>query len=263
MIYGHRGARGEFPENTLEGIKSAIKLPIDGIEIDVVVTKDKQLIVSHNAYADHQFSLDPCGNEIEKSDRSHNFFKMDYSDILKYDVGLKKHPDFLSQTNYSAQVPLLSDVFDLLNDKVLPSFKLFFEVKSEQHHVGEYYPEAKDYAALLAGFLKENHFKGDLIVKSFDPLFLNEFYLLTQKKYKIGFLVDLNHPVTLELKRLSFSPEYYNPEFLYVDKNMVEELHGRNIKLVTWTVNDKKDYEKMIDLNVDGIISDYPSKFFR
>tara|TARA_B100000809_G_C14975768_1_gene472628 strand:- start:179 stop:835 length:657 start_codon:yes stop_codon:yes gene_type:complete len=217
--------------------------------------------VSHNPFAHPFFCLDAKGKEIEANDDNHNFFKMDHSKIQSYDVGLKKHPEFLDQKKYPAKIPLLSEVFDLLNNEVTTSFSLFLEIKSDQNRVGEFYPKAEEYAMLVDSFLNENEFKGQLIVKSFDHLFLNEFYRLSKNKYRLGLLVDNQYSVRENLSQLDFVPAYYNPEYIHVTKQMVEELHHREIQLVTWTVNEIVDYEQMIYLNVDGIISDHPMRF--
>jgi glycerophosphoryl diester phosphodiesterase len=260
MIYGHRGARGLFPENTLEGIKAILKLPIDGIEIDVVVNGDSELIVSHNPFAHNHFSLDEKKHEVDTAS-NHNFFKMNSSKVKSYDVGTKRHPFFLKQEKFPAKIPFLSEVFEFLNRSVAVNFVLFLEIKSDQKTVGEYYPEAGEYALIVSKFLAKNRFKGQLIVKSFDPFFLNEFYRLTRDKYRLGYLVDNAYSLSVNLSKLDFVPSYYNPEFSLISENLVLEAHQHNIQIVGWTVNELSDYKRLMKMKIDGIITDYPNRF--
>ena len=260
-VYGHRGARGLFPENTLEGIEAVVATGIDGIEIDVVVSGDKQLIVSHNPYAHYHICLDSSGNQLEKGEDNvkHRFYKMNYSQILSYDVGVKTHPEFLEQKKLKARIPLLADVFDSINAKVNTQFPLFLEGKFDQEMEGVLFPDLEDYALILKEFLDENEFNAQLVIKSFNINFMNTFYRLTGNRYKLGILVENNISVKDNLSQLDFVPLYYNPECKFVNIELINELHQRKIKLVTWTVNDPIEYQTLLDLDVDGVISDYPT----
>ena len=261
-IYGHRGARGLFPENTLEGIESTLLLPVDGIEIDIVVSKDNQLIVSHNPFAEHQFCLDPKGNEIKQEDElSHNFHQMNYEDILRYDVGSKVVPRFLYQEKFQVKIPLLSKVFELLNQKTTADFTFFLEVKSEEKMYGEYYPYPEEYAQLVFDFLEKNKIEGQLIVKSFDPKFMNAFHKIAGKKYSLGLLVENKLSLEENLNRLEFVPEFYNPDFCLVTARLSTELQEKGIKLVSWTINEEEEIEQIRKVGGYGIITDYPNKF--
>lgn len=261
-IYGHRGARGLFPENTLKGFKELLQLPVQGFELDIVVTQDKELIVSHNPFAHHDISLTPQGKEIkEEEERSHNFYEMRYEQVRQYDVGTKKYSDFPEQNNCKSEIPLLSQVFELMNEYVDESFVLFLEVKLDEKYSGKFYPYPEEYAVLLANFLDENDFKGKLVIKSFNPNFLNSFYSIKGLKHDLGLLVENDKSIKENLNNLHFKPAYYNLQYRFLAKGIVDELHQENMKLVTWTVNEKSAFKKSIELGVDGIITDYPNNF--
>ncbi len=261
-IYGHRGARGLFPENTLEGIEETLSLPVDGIEIDIVVSKDEQLIVSHNSFAEHNFCLDPQGKEIKEEDeKGHNFYQMDYKEICTYDVGSKIPNRFPKQKKFKASIPLLTAVFEVLNKKTTADFTFFLEVKSGEGTYGEFYPYPEKYAQLVADFLDSHQIKGKLIVKSFDAEFMNAFYKLTGNKYPLGLLVENKLTLEENLKRLAFVPAYYNPDFCLVTAKLADDLHKKGIQLVSWTINETKELEEMEIMRGDGIITDYPNRF--
>ncbi|HSZ26331.1 MAG TPA: glycerophosphodiester phosphodiesterase family protein, partial [Cytophagaceae bacterium] len=95
---GHRGCRGIYPENTLEGFRRAIDLGINSLELDVVVSKDRQLVVSHEPYMNPEICLKPDGSEITPSEeKQYNLYTMTYEEIKKFDCGLKIHPRFPNQ----------------------------------------------------------------------------------------------------------------------------------------------------------------------
>src|SRR5687768_16252624 len=100
-IEGHRGARGYVPENTIESFKKALDLGADTIELDVVISKDRKVVISHEPWFSHVISTDPKGQKIEKDkEKEHNIFLMNYSEIKKYDVGS------IGNVGYPEQKPL-------------------------------------------------------------------------------------------------------------------------------------------------------------
>lgn len=256
-IYGHRGARGLFPENTLEGIKAVLKLPIKGIELDVVVSKEHHLLVSHNPFAHAAFCLDKNGKEISPNDNLNNFHLLNYDEIKLFDVGIKTHPNFPLQQKINTNIPLLAEAFTLLNATIQPDFTLFLEIKCDS---SAYYPQTKQYVDLLLHFLSNHPFKGQLIIKSFDVSFMNSFHSKAKGNYQLGLLVENKNSVDDNLGLLTFKPDYYNPAYNLVNNKLVDKLHQQAIKIVTWTVNEPTDYKKMIQFGVDGVITDYPNK---
>ena len=98
---GHRGARGLMPENTIPAMKRAIDEGVDVLEVDVQISRDKQVVISHDPYVNRTFSLMPDGSEIPESDaRKYVLHQMDYADIRKFDVGSKPHPEFAQQKKF-------------------------------------------------------------------------------------------------------------------------------------------------------------------
>ena len=95
-IFGHRGCRGMLPENSIEGFQKAINLGADGIEFDVVVNKDKQIVISHAPYMEQKYCLLPDGGRI-KREKEFNLFQMTQIEIEQFDSGSKYHPNFPEQ----------------------------------------------------------------------------------------------------------------------------------------------------------------------
>ena len=98
---GHRGCRGLFPENTLTGFREAIRLGVNTLELDIAVSKDLQLVVSHEPYMHPDFCLKPNGQPLlESESRTFNFFNMEYEEIKQFDCGSKIHPRFPAQNHF-------------------------------------------------------------------------------------------------------------------------------------------------------------------
>src|ERR1700722_10115930 len=131
-IYGHRGARGLFPENTLEGFRYAAGLGIYGIEMDVVISADKKVVVSHEPWMNPKTCTKPDNSKINFLRRK-NLYRMDYETIKQYDCGLRGNIGFPEQKKMAAYKPLLGEVIqkteDFLNNKGLPKVVYNIEIK--------------------------------------------------------------------------------------------------------------------------------------
>lgn len=108
---GHRGARGVYPENTWAAFKYAIDQNMSTLELDVVITKDEEVVLSHEPFLNHKICLDTAGNPIsEEEEKKWNIYKMTYEDLQKCDCGSIGNPDFPHQKQDSSPKPLLYDI---------------------------------------------------------------------------------------------------------------------------------------------------------
>ncbi|MEO9022139.1 MAG: glycerophosphodiester phosphodiesterase family protein, partial [Ginsengibacter sp.] len=108
----HRGGRGLMPENTIASEKNAINYDCT-MEMDLQMSKDKKIVVSHDAYFSSDFCLTPEGNTMTKQEGlSRLIYNMPYDSVAKYDVGIKPHPAFPRQEKIHAIKPLLSVLID-------------------------------------------------------------------------------------------------------------------------------------------------------
>ena len=99
-IQGHRGCRGLLPENTIPAFLKAIELGATTLELDVVISKDKQVVVSHDPYLSHMICLNAKGEAIsEEEEKEYNLYKMSYAEIAQCDCGSQPHPGFPEQEN--------------------------------------------------------------------------------------------------------------------------------------------------------------------
>lgn len=262
-IHGHRGARGLYPENTVKGFIEAVKLGVDAIELDVVISKDEQVVVSHEEWMNDLFCLTPHGTAIKPNPKyDYNLYDMTYDEIMEYDCGSKQHPDFPNQKTEKAYKPLLSEVINEVENYItqhqLKPITYNIEIKSEEVHYALFQPRPKKLVELVLNTLKSFDLQNRLMIQSFDITVLKTIYHL-RKNIPLGVLVETKDDYHTIISRLGFKPEYYNPEYVLVNPKMLEFMKQRDIKVIPWTVNNTKDMQKLITMGVDGLITDYPN----
>ena len=262
---GHRGCRGLFPENTINGFIESLKLGVNAIELDIVVSKDSKLVVSHEPYMNHEICLLPSGNKIQKSEElNYNLFQMTYHEIKTFDCGSKPHPRFPQQHHEPAYKPLLSEVIEAIEDYCtknnLPPILYDIELKSEKEVYNSFQPEPAVFAEMVAQFIQSSSISNRTIIRSFDPnplKYLHQHFPILP----LAYIVENNLSVEENLNELGFVPFMYSPDYRLVSKSDMQFLKEKNCLVVPWTVNTLDEMNNLIQLGVDGIITDYPNLF--
>lgn len=264
---GHRGCRGLMPENTIPAMLHAIDLGVTTLETDAVITKDKQVVLSHEPFFNHEISTKPDGGPVtEAEEKNLNIYQMPYAEVKRYDVGLKKHPRFPDQQKLAVPKPLLSDMIDSVetycrnNKKPLPRYNI--ETKSQPATDGKFHPEPAEFVELLVSVISRKGISDRVIIQSFDPRTLQ--YL--HGKYpdiKTALLVeeDDTKPFALQLQGLGFIPAIYSPAHTLVTPLLVKQCRDAGIGLIPWTVNDLSRIRELKKMGVTGVITDYPDLF--
>ncbi len=264
-IQGHRGARGLLPENTIPAFRKAIDLGVETLELDVVISKDKQVVVSHDPFFDARISTKPNGQHV-KNNSDFNLYTLSYNDIRLFDVGLRGNPNFLKQEKTACFKPTLAEVirdakrYARLKKKTTPKFNI--EIKSLEQEYNLSQPGPKDFCDLVLKTVRGKIKPENLCIQSFDfnvLKYLNEVNT-EPKKFAISVLIEPQdeNEIIPNLDKLGFRPDIWSPYFKSLSKERVQELHNLQIRVIPWTVNEQKDMEKMIQIGCDGIISDYP-----
>jgi glycerophosphoryl diester phosphodiesterase len=262
QVQGHRGERGHMPENSIAGFIEAIKDSVDVIEMDVVISKDRQVVVSHEPYMSSKYVSNPEGEPIEKEkEKSYNLYEMTYDSIRKFDIGKRGNSDFPEQRKMSAYKPLLTEVIDsaenFISKNNLKPVGYNIEIKSVKEEYDLTQPKPEEFVNLVMNVLEEKSISGPVNIQSFDPEILKEMH----KYYpdmKLAYLV-YKEGIQKNLEELDFVPQIYSPSYQLVkNKAFVDSIKALNMELIPWTVNDTIAIRKMINLNVDGIITDFP-----
>jgi len=263
-IQGHRGQRGHSPENSISAFLKAIEKGVDVIEMDVVISKDRKVVVSHEPYMSSLYVLTPAGDSISKAEqRSFNFYEMSYDSIRMFDIGSKGNKNFPEQEKIKSYKPLLSEVIDSVENYVkshdLPSVKYNIEIKSTVSEYDKFQPRPVDFIKLVMGVIQKKGIENKMNIQSFDKNVLNEMNRVYPKA-ELAFLVS-QEGIYKNLAKLDFTPQIYSPNFKLI-KNIafVDSIKQKNMRLIPWTVNEKDDIREMIKLKVDGMITDYPER---
>jgi len=261
-IQGHRGARGLLPENTIPGFIAALDSGVTTLELDVVITRDKLVLVSHDPYFSHKICLKPDGSEITVDDEKKLIiYDMAYEEVRSYDCGMRIHSDFLDQFKMQAQKPLLSDVIKSV-ERHLKSYTRFevdynIELKSWLSFDGKYHPPPQEFSTLVYQLIDQYLPTERVIIQSFDFRILG-YWKENYPEVRLSALVDNTKSVDTNLANLKFKPTIYSPNYKRLNKKRIKNLRKRGIKVIPWTINDEKTMIKFINWGVDGIISDYP-----
>jgi glycerophosphoryl diester phosphodiesterase len=264
---GHRGCRGLLPENTIPAMLKALELGVTTLEMDIVFTKDGQVILSHEPFFNHEITTLPNGQYVAEADeRNLNIYKMTYSEVTAYDVGLKPHPRFAQQQKMKAVKPRLVDLFDQVaaymqaSKRPYPFFNI--ETKCLPATDNTYHPLPSAFVDDLMQVIKEKGMEPFVTIQSFDfrsLQYLHQHY----PQVKTAMLIEDTDKLPFEgqLKKLGFAATVYSPHYSLVTAELVQQCHQHNMKLIPWTVNNKADITRLKAMGVDGIITDYPNLF--
>lgn len=261
-VHGHRGCRGLMPENSIPAFLHALELGATHLELDVVITGDHQVLVSHEAWLSHEFCLDSLGREISKeTEQDWNLYRMPYAEIKKFDCGTKVHARFPNQKKMKVHKPLLTEVIEASeawakdHHRPLPGYNI--EVKWEEGGENVFQPSAEEFARLVLEALESFNLGKRVNLQTFDIPTLQAIHR-QDPDMTLALLVDGPEDYKNKLSELGFYPELLSPWFELVDEEMIAFAQGRSMKVIPWTVNKKEDMERMIEVGVDGIITDFP-----
>ncbi len=264
-LEGHRGCRGLMPENTIPAMLRAIDLNVNTLEMDVVITSDNKVVVSHEPFFNHEITTLPSGNPIKaKEEQTYNIYKMTYDSVEKFDVGMRPHPRFPAQKKLNVQKPLLSTLIDSVESYLVntnhPKVMYNIEIKSTNTTDNIFHPEPEKFADLLMGIIEKKGIENRVIIQSFDPRSLK----IVSQKYpavQLSLLIE-NQKIRIKgfEKQYGFKPDILSPEYVLLTKEIVDSLHKSRIKVIPWTVDDLPAAKNLYEMGVDGIITDYPDK---
>jgi glycerophosphoryl diester phosphodiesterase len=281
-IEAHRGGRALRPENTLQSFANALSMGVDTLELDMGVTKDGVIVVSHERGLNPDLARAPDGSYVPAPGVP--YVKLTLAEVKKYDVGqirpgseyAARFPDQLAVPG--TRIPTLAEVFELVRRSGDRHVRLNIETKIDPTHPDES-PDPEHFVAAVLELLHGENFTDRVMIESFDWRTL----LLVQKQapqIPTVYLTQVQEPeANIYLDKPSpwtagFDPNKYggsvpravkaaggaiwSPLYSDVDRQSVRQAHKLGLTVVVWTVNDPKDMARLIDLGVDGIISDRP-----
>jgi glycerophosphoryl diester phosphodiesterase len=288
----HRGGKSLYPENTILAMKNALKMNITTLEMDLAITKDKKVILSHDSFLSPELVTKPDGTYIPKdSGFYYKIYEMPYAKIQTFDVGLKKLNNYPDQKKMKAQKPLFSEVIDACEKysrelkRPLPFYNI--ETKTRPFSDNIFHPEPKEFVDLMMKIILEKGIQDRVIIQSFDPRTLEIVHkeypkimtallvekvddkkMAQQRAYFKNIPVEkfMQYPnhlsgVAGDMKFLSFTPTIYSPDQSIVTPELIQECHTKGMKVIPWTVNTKERLKELKGMGIDGVISDDPRIF--
>jgi len=280
-IYGHRGARGDLPENTLRGFKYLFENKINAYETDIVVSKDLVPIINHDFKLNPALTKDSEGNWITNNDIK--IYDLTYKQLSKFTIGSinkksKYGRKFDIQKNLTAkEIPKLSDLLELTSRNILDDLIINLEIKSTPIE-DNLTPHPDIMAKLIVNEVNKFKLRHNVIYSSFDWRILREIktldskipraYLTSKKRGKIYDkspwldLMPVYDKDNLGLPKLikKLGGNAWHPKHRDIKREDVKISHEEEIPVNVWTVNEEFDMLRMIDYGVDGVITDYPVK---
>jgi glycerophosphoryl diester phosphodiesterase len=281
-IEAHRGGRALFPENTLQSFANALTMGVDTLELDIGVTQDGAIVVSHERGLNPDLARNAEG--VYVAPPGIPFVRLRLADVKKYDVG-QIRPGSAYAAQFPDQhavpgtpIPTLAEVFGLVRKSGDSHVRLNIETKIDPNHPEES-PDPQRFVTLLLDLLRGEKFSDRVMIQSFDWRTLQivqklapaipTVYLTQQKGSGATIFLDRASDWTAGFNPGEFAKSVprtikaaggaiWSPFFGDVDSALISESHRLGLAVVVWTVNKPEDMARMIDIGVHGIISDHP-----
>jgi glycerophosphoryl diester phosphodiesterase len=261
-VQGHRGSRGLMPENTIPAMRQALKLGVTTLEMDCHVTRDKQVVVTHDPQVNHLYARTPAGKDFTKEEgQGYTIYGMDYADVRPFEIGTKPYDLFPRQQQMKSYIPLLSELIDSVQTylQVHKRPQVFYNLETKSKAGGDnlLHPDPEAFVQLLMAVIEQKKITPYVTIQSFD---LRTLQVLHNKypQVRTAYLVQDKKTVAGYLEQLGFTPIILSPNVKLVTAELVQQCHERQIRVVPWTANTPEEIARLKSLGVDGIISDYP-----
>lgn len=283
-LQGHRGARGLAPENTLPGFDRALSIGVTTLELDLVVTADDVVVVHHDPVLNPDIARRPDGQWVteEKPIR-----EIDLATLKTFDVGrLRAGTDYARRfadqiTADGARVPTLAEVFERVAALGVDDVRFNIETKIRPGR-DDLSPSPEAFAALVAGVVRAHGMEARTTVQSFDWRTLDALAEIAPEIERVC-LTAQGRFDTVQADRPGASPwlggrdvddvggsvpalvadagcTTWSPLAENVDADTLADARAHGLRVVPWTVNEVPEMRRLVDLGVDGIITDYPNR---
>jgi glycerophosphoryl diester phosphodiesterase len=285
-LQGHRGARGLAPENTLPAFATALSIGVTTLELDLAMTSDGVLVVSHDSRLNPDHTRGPDGTFLSAEGPA--IRSLTLAQLQRYDVGRLK-----PGTAYAAafpeqrgmdgvRIPTLMEVFDLARQAKADHVRLNIETKLTPTS-GANTPDPETFAAAVARAVREAELAARVSIQSFDWRTLAIMRRIVPEIERVCLSIDGGSGDTLRRGQPGASPwtagldiddfggsaprlvaaagcSVWSPHQRNVTPASLVEAQALGLKVIPWTVNERPDMERLIQMGVAGIITDYPDR---
>jgi len=246
LVHGHRGARAMRPENTMPAFEYAIEVGADVLELDLAVTRDNVLVVSHDPTLSKPICSGPKDHAV--------IHELTLAEIHEYDCGALQNPNFPKQTPVpGTRMPTLDEVFALA-----PRGDFQFNVETKIFpDRPALTPPPEEFAHLLLDAIRRHKLEKRVIVQSFDYRTLHAMKKLAPE-IRLSALYEAGPADYVTIAREA-GASIVSPDFKTVTPDKVHAAHEAGLQVVPWTANRPADWEKLQAAQVDAIITDDPA----
>ncbi len=282
-LQGHRGARGLLPENTLPAFELALKLGVTTLELDVVATRDGVLVISHDPALNPDITRDGTGSFLRST--GPNIIDLNVAQLAEYDVG-KINPWSQYARTFSSQravdgtrIPRLTELFGLVRDSGNQKVRFAIETKLTPLR-SDQTPDPEAYVRMLMKDIGDAGLTDRVQILSFDWRTLQivqrdhptvpTVYLTLQSKgldnvmangdaaspWNAGFTYGKHGSIPRMIKAAGGT--HWSSNWRELNAANIAEAKGLGLKVLAWTVNDRETMQRMLDLGVDGLVTDRP-----
>jgi glycerophosphoryl diester phosphodiesterase len=246
LVHGHRGARALRPENTLPAFEYAIDAGVDALELDMAVTKDNVIVVSHDPLLHPPVCSGPAPEAV--------IHTLTLAQVREWDCGKVQNPGFpRQQTIAGTPMPTLDEVFKLATKG---KFQFNIETKSFSDHP-ELTPSPEDFVKLVLAEVRKHHLESRVILQSFDFR-----TLIAMKRIAPEIALSALYegpPKDFTAIAHESGAGVISPQFKLVTPEQVRAAHAAGLQVLPWTPDTPEDWDSLIAAGVDGIITDDPA----
>jgi glycerophosphoryl diester phosphodiesterase len=285
-LQGHRGARGLAPENTLAGFETALAIGVTTLELDLAMTKDGVVVVSHDSRLNPDHTRGPDGKFLAV--QGPPIRALTLAELKRYDVGALK-PGTPYAASFAGQravdgatVPTLAEVFELVRRVKAEHLRFNIETKLTPTS-GADTPDPETFAAAVAASVREAGLAARVTLQSFDWRTLMAMRRIAPEIDRVCLTIDGGSGDTLRRGQPGASPWtagldidafdgstprlvsaagclVWSPNHRNVTAASLAEAGTLRLKVIPWTVNERPDMVRLIEMGVSGIITDYPDR---
>lgn len=264
-IHGHRGCRGLFPENTIPAFLHALTLGVDVLEMDVVISADKQVVVAHEPWLAAHLGLSPQGLPINPDlERAYNFYQLPYASIRQCEVGKLPYSLFPAQQFVPTYRPLLSEVLQAVENACQQLGRrpvgYSIEIKSDPATDKTYHPAPDEFVELVATVIP-------LVLRPRVTLLSFDYRILQVSRrllptLAVCLLMETPFQVSTLFQELGFVPEVFGPDYHLITPAYLQELEIAfpKLRIVCWTVNSPTAIRELNKWGMAAITTDYPDR---